>query len=82
MLYFWLPPWLSHSNCNKMQEIFDLIVFEHIVMIEEIGYGVNHSNTKLSAAHKRELDTRFSRYKKGETSFSNWRNTKGESGPN
>lgn len=65
-----------------MQEIFDLIVFEHIVMVEEFGYDTNDVDTKFSAAHRRELDTRFSRYKKGEANFSNWKNTPDESGPN
>jgi hypothetical protein len=58
-----------------MQEIFDLIVFEHIVMIEEIEHVTNPVDIKRCDAIQEDLGTRLSRYK-GEGNFYNWKNSK------
>jgi hypothetical protein len=53
-----------------MQEIFDLIVFEHIVMIDDYGYDENPINNQLPADRQLELNSRLSHYK-GESKFFN-----------
>ena len=48
-----------------MQDILDLIVTEHILLMEQIWEDNEHNDTELEVAVDRELVARSSHYKNG-----------------
>ena len=62
----------------QLQEILELSVAERIVMIEKIWDSIDHNTLEPPEAHKKELDRRLERYKKGETNFFSWDEIKKE----
>jgi putative addiction module component (TIGR02574 family) len=62
----------------QMQEILDLSSAERILLMEKIWDSLDHNAIVTTSSQEDELDRRFERYQKGETTFVSWEDIKSE----
>ena len=60
----------------NINDILKLSAAERILLIEKIWDSLNTNDLEISEAHKKELDKRLARLKKGETKFYKWEDVK------
>jgi putative addiction module component (TIGR02574 family) len=60
----------------NINEILKLSAAERILLIEKIWDSLNTNELEVSDVHKKELDKRLARIKKGETKFYRWEEVK------
>ena len=56
----------------NIEEILKLSPSERILMIEQIWDSIKPSDIEVNEKHKKELDKRLARYRKGDTKFHSW----------
>ena len=60
----------------NINDILKLSTAERILLIEKIWGSLNTDDLEISESHKKELDKRLARLKKGETKFYKWEEVK------
>lgn len=61
-----------------LKDILKLPVADRISLIEKIWASIDPKDISITAEHKKELDRRIQRYKKGETALYSWEDVKAQ----
>ena len=57
---------------STVQSILKLSTAERLLLLEELWNSIPSNEITIKDSHKKELDKRLSRMKKGETKFFTW----------
>lgn len=61
---------------NNFQNILKLSTAERLLLLEELWNSIPSSEIRIKESHKKELDKRLARLKRGETKFFTWEEVK------
>jgi putative addiction module component (TIGR02574 family) len=61
---------------NNLQNILKLSTAERLLLLEELWNSIPANEIAIKDSHKRELDKRLARLKRGETKFFTWEEVK------
>ncbi len=64
---------ILYSHCmNNIQNILKLSTAERLLLLEEVWNSIPSNEITIKDSHKKELDKRLARMKRGETKFFTW----------